>query len=334
MKLPELINTYQIYLKVEKNYSKNTIDSYISDINQFFLFKEINININSNERIKLSEDINTNKEKTKLSKERKLVFKINNQNSNKWENLLEEDAFDYIKFSRSKYKVSSHNRKLSALKKFYKYLEKTYQINDIFGNLKQAKTPKKLPNFFREAELFAFLDSIPEVTNIDIRDKAMIEVLYATGVRSSELLNIKKEDIKFEEGLVHVVGKGNKERVVPMNDTSLESCRKYLKIRINFLGKENTNYLFLNNRGKQLTRQGFDKILKSRAKVANISDISAHKLRHSLATHLLNNGGDLRMIQMILGHKQISTTEIYTHVNKRELLEEYKKYFSLGEENE
>ncbi len=279
------INDFKKFLKVELNYSNNTIESYILDINQYLEFYKKDI-----------------------------------------EMIKEKDLNSFLDFLNSNYKASTYSRKLSSLKALYKFLEEEYDINNIFQNIKSPKQVKKLPKYYSQQQLYMLLDSIQITNNIDIRDKAMFEILYASGMRISELLNLQKHDVKIEERFVKILGKGNKERIVPINNTAINSLKEYQKVRINFLTKEN-NILFLNAKGNKMTRQGFDKILKKRALLVGINDISAHKLRHSIATHLLNNGADLIMIQKFLGHKNISTTEIYTHVNKKKIIEEYNEHF-------
>ncbi len=240
--------------------------------------------------------------------------------------IKDDDLNIYLKFLNDNFKINTRSRKLSSLKTFYKFLKEEYSIINIFEKIKNPKKEKKIPKYFSQKELAILLDSIEPVSDIDKRDRAMLELLYASGMRISELLSLKVFDLKLDEKFVSVIGKGNKQRIIPINTSSINAVNDYMKVRINFMDKD-TNVLFLNKRGTQMTRQGFTKILKNRALLVGITDISAHKLRHSIATHLLNNGADLRMIQQFLGHQSITTTEIYTHVNQSKISSEYEKYF-------
>ena len=193
--------------------------------------------------------------------------------------------------------------------------------------ISQPKLSKKLPNYLTVEEIDELLD-IDLETPLDFRNKAMVELLYASGLRISELLNLKLNDISFDEDILKVVGKGDKQRIVPIGDVALE----YLKLYINeyrslILRSKNSEYLFINNNGNQMTRQGFFKILKKQCMLKGIKkEVSPHTLRHSFASHLLNNGADLRTIQELLGHSDISTTQVYTHLINEKLKEDYKAH--------
>ncbi len=240
--------------------------------------------------------------------------------------IKDSDLNNYLKYLNDNFKINTRSRKLSSLKTFYKFLKEEYKISNIFEKIKNPKKEKKIPKYFSQKELAILLDSVEPLSDIDKRDRAMFELLYASGMRISELLSLKVFDLKLDEKFVSVIGKGNKQRIIPINSSSINAVNDYIKVRLNFMDKD-TNILFLNKRGTQMTRQGFTKILKTRALEVGITDISAHKLRHSIATHLLNNGADLKMIQQFLGHQSITTTEIYTHVNQSKISSEYEKYF-------
>ena len=186
------------------------------------------------------------------------------------------------------------------------------------------KIEKKLPNYLSIEEVNNLLD-IKLTKPIDYRNKAMLELMYATGLRVSELVNLTLNDIDLENDIVRTIGKGNKERIIPIGDYAKEALLIYLNnYRNSMLKGYICDKVFLNNHGRELTRQGFFKILKARLKEVNINkDVSPHTLRHSFATHLLNNGADLRSIQEMLGHYNLSTTQIYTHVAKDKLKKEY-----------
>ena len=186
---------------------------------------------------------------------------------------------------------------------------------------------KKLPNTLDEEDIDKLL-KIKLNDAFSYRNKAMLELMYATGLRVSELVNLKIHDIDLDMALVQTMGKGNKERIIPIGDYALYYIKEYLiNYRDSMLKKEYNDYLFLNNHGKKMTRQGFFKILQKLAKENEIKkDFSPHTLRHSFATHLLNHGADLRSIQELLGHSDISTTQIYTHVSNRQLRENYDEF--------
>ncbi len=251
-------------------------------------------------------------------------FKMINK---KVDEITKDEINTYLKYISENFATATYSRKISSLKTFYNFLSEEYKIENLFEVIKVPKREKKLPKYFTQKELFRLLDSIECNTRIDIRDKAMFELLYCTGMRISELLSITLKDLKLDEQFVIVMGKGSKQRTIPLNNHAIKAVQSYLNIRINFL-KESNNIVFLNNHGKQMTRQGFTKILKARANLIGINDISAHKLRHSIATHLLQNGANLKVIQQLLGHENITTTEIYTHINKKQLQDEYNKHFN------
>lgn len=241
--------------------------------------------------------------------------------------ITKDDIASYLAYFNENFTTATYSRKISSLKSFYKFLNEEYQILNLFETIQIPKGEKKLPQYFTQQELFKLLDSIENKTKIDIRDKAMLELLYCSGMRISELLNLEEKDLKLTEKFVIVIGKGSKQRMIPINDHAIQALKNYLKIKIEFLHVPN-NTLFVNAQGRKMTRQGFTKILKTRAKLVGINDISAHKLRHSIATHLLQNGANLKAIQQFLGHENITTTEIYTHINKQQLQAEYNKYFT------
>ena len=215
------------------------------------------------------------------------------------------------------------SRHLSAIRTFYNYLLMEGQIKASPCELIESpKLPKNLPTVLNLEEVTKLLDSFVGNTPADIRNKAMVELLYASGMRVSELLNLDLADLYLEMGFVQCMGKGNKERIVPIGEVATAALEIYLQqSRKEFL-KENTktDALFINRLGTRMSRQGFWKILKQQASLAGISkEISPHKLRHSFATHLIENGADLRIVQELLGHADIATTQIYTHISRSHL---------------
>ena len=290
--IDDLINEFCTYLLIDKNYSNNTIESYRNDLELFN--RVVNKNINS---------------------------------------INDSDIKDYLKYLKD----NNHNersiaRNTSSLRSFYKFLMIEKKIsNNPMENITTIKLSKKLPSVLTIEEINKILD-IKVTDNYSIRNKAMLELIYATGLRVSELINLKTYDVDTIESIVRTMGKGSKERIIPIGEIATNAVNDYLKIRNTFLKKEMNDYLFLNNHGKKMTRQGFYKIIKRIAKENNITkDISPHTLRHSFATHMINNGADLRTIQELLGHSDISTTQIYTHISNEKLKKEFTNYHPHGE---
>lgn len=217
---------------------------------------------------------------------------------------------------------------LTVLNSFYKYLlfmEKC-SINPCDG-IKHPKLSKKLPEYLTSKEINKLFD-IRLTKPIDYRNKAMLEVLYATGTRISELINLELNQIDFDECIIRVTGKGKKDRIIPIGDTAMDALKNYiLNYRIFLVKTNDNNYVFLNKNGSKISRQGFFKILKGLAFDAGIKkDISPHTIRHSFATNLLNNGADLRIIQELLGHENLQTTEIYSHLTNKKIEDDYQNH--------
>lgn len=223
---------------------------------------------------------------------------------------------------------STVRRATSSIRSFHQYLvEERLATHDPSRHLDLPKPEKKLPVVWSQTDVERLLDSVVGVDPLTRRDAAMLELLYGTGMRVSELLQLKLNDLQLELGYLSCLGKGNKSRIIPMSTTSIESVRTYLDLARNSLGGQQTDDVFLNSRGDRLSRQGFWKMIKRRAKEAGIEkEITPHVLRHSFATHLLENGADLRVVQEMLGHADLSTTQMYTHVNKARLHDVYKKH--------
>lgn len=283
------IEDYELFLKTEKKLGNNTIDSYILDIIKFY-------------------EWNNNSDITYMSK---------------------KQILEYISYLRSYLNEKSINRHISSLKGFYLYLVDNNIIRESpLEEVYSLKTKKTLPKYLSVEEVDRLLN-INLKTPFDYRNKAMLEVMYATGLRVSELVGLCFSNIDFENSLIRVNGKGKKERIVPLG----EIAQYYLKIYINdyrskLLNKNNYDLIFLNNHGKPISRQGFNFILNNIRKEVKIDkDITPHTLRHSFATHLLERGADIRSIQEMLGHENISTTNIYTYVVNNVLRENYDTYF-------
>ena len=285
------LRSFLNYLLVDKGLSNNTVKAYEADISSFFQWLD-------------NEDL-------------------------KYKNLQEDHINQYISFLfQRKMRSSSVNRKISSIKSFYIFLVKRNFIkNSPLNDLVTPKQEKYLPESMSEAEVDKLLNS-PDVANkIENRDKAMIEMLYATGMRISELVNLKITDVDMKRSVVKVFGKGSKERLVPFGETALDSLRSYLNEREQSSSKE----IFLSNRGKKMTRVAFWQRVKIYLIRENLKNsISPHTLRHAFATHLLNRGADLRSVQLLLGHSDLSTTQIYTHIAKQRLSDVLKKHHPRG----
>ena len=219
----------------------------------------------------------------------------------------------------------SINRHIVTLKNYFNFLEKNSMLSiNPMEDIQGLKTKKSIPRVFSEEDIDKLLDIEP--TNaFEFRNKAMLELMYSSGLRVSELLNLNVNDIDFDMNIVRIFGKGSKERIMPINEIATSYLYEYINVYRKTLLKNKVNdILFLNTRGDSLSRQGFFKILKEIAREKGINkELSPHTLRHSFATHLLNHGADLRSIQTMLGHENIETTQIYTHVSNNMVKEEY-----------
>ncbi|MEJ9211348.1 site-specific tyrosine recombinase XerD [Bacillus smithii] len=221
-------------------------------------------------------------------------------------------------------------RHVASLRAFHQFLlREKVADQDPSVHIESPHLERSLPKVLTLSEVEALLEAPDRSKPSGLRDAAMLELLYATGIRVSELVNLNLDDLHLTMGFLRCIGKGNKERIIPVGKTALHVMEQYLQYgRPNMQSKKyRTDALFLNHHGNRLTRQGFWKILKGLAKKANIEkELTPHTLRHSFATHLLENGADLRAVQEMLGHADISTTQIYTHVTKTRLREVYSKF--------
>jgi len=290
-KKDHLLRSFLDSLYIEKGLSKNTVSSYKNDITSFSSWCDKE----HLDRLKIT-DLN-----------------LNNYISNLFSIGL---------------KSSSINRKISSIKHFYLFLLKKKVIkNSPADEITTPKQEKYLPTSMSEDEVESLLGSPKSSIKIERRDKAMIEILYATGMRISELVNLKLTDIDFNRSVLKVFGKGSKERLVPYGEKAAEALRIYLEDRKTLDSKD----VFLSNRGTRITRGAFWQRIKIYIKRENLkSSISPHTLRHAFATHLLNRGADLRSVQILLGHSDLSTTQIYTHIAKKRLGEILKKHHPRG----
>lgn len=236
------------------------------------------------------------------------------------------DITKYI--SNLKIKPTSKNRKITSIRQFYSYLVINNLIeNNPVENISSLKTPDKLPKYLTEEEITKLL-SFKCNTAYDFRNKAMLEVIYASGMRVSELVDLKISNVDLHNNIITTVTKGKKERIMPIGQIACLYLEIYIKeYRNKLLKKETTDALFINNEGSKITRQGFYINLANIARKMQIKkEISPHVIRHSFATHLLNHGADLRSVQELLGHEDIKTTQIYTHLSNKFLKENYKNF--------
>lgn len=241
--------------------------------------------------------------------------------------ISDEDIREFLKVRSEKEKTTTIAHNLTVIKNFHEYLVKEGLVNkDASEFIERPKLRKSLPKTLSMEDVDKLLD-IELKTVFDYRNKAMLELMYGTGLRVSELVNLTVNDLDFNNCLIRVMGKGSKEREIPLGEYSIYYLGLYLEKRESMLKNRSCDKLFLNNHGLGMTRQGFFKNLKEllRSKGLN-EDVSPHTLRHSFATHLLNRGADLRSIQEMLGHSDISTTKIYTHVSDEKVINDYNMY--------
>ncbi len=288
----KILKKYIVYLQIERGLTDNTIISYTQALDKFKLF----LQTRDYDHKKISEDDILNFFRDKINSENK---------------------------------VQSRTHLHSVLKGFYNFL--IYEELIDFNPLSGISTPKKwnvLPKYLTIDEVSELLELPNMSKSIGIRDKSILEMMYATGLRISELIGLKTNNIYLEENFIRVMGKGNKERVIPFGEKAGQYLIEYYeKARQLLLKDKTTDFVYLNARGSGITRQGAWKIIKAYGLKLGITfDLSPHVLRHSFATHLLENGADLRSIQLLLGHSSISTTEIYTHLAKNRIQESYQKH--------
>ena len=301
------VEEYINYLAVERGLSENTLEAYARDLSQFAEFAAKS-GRQSDEPI--DDDI--------LTASQSMV------------------ASFIARSIESGGSPSSAARRLTSLRRYYRFmLQEGYVKEDPTANLESPRQPQRLPDVLTEEEVNRLLSSAPGYDPQSLRDTAMLELMYASGLRVSELISLTTEDVDMELGYVRCVGKGDRERIVPVGRRAIEAIERYLAFgRRELAGVCKDNYLFITNRGTAMTRQGFWKMIKRRAlKVGISTDITPHTLRHSFATHMLENGADLRSVQELLGHADIRTTQVYTHLTQVRLREVYNKHHprALGE---
>ena len=289
--MKKLIHEFINYLSVERGLAMNTLESYGRDLRQYSEFLETD--------------------------------------ESELDSVSRATVVNYLLYLQGQGKATATiARRLAALKAFYQFLVREKRIiQDPTANLESPKLEKRLPKVLTVGEVERLLAQPDPAQPAGIRDRAMLELLYATGIRVSELVSLDVQDVNLELGYIRCAGKGSKERIVPLGTLAIQSCRDYLGgARARLVRDREESALFVNHHGHRLTRQGFWKIVKKYADDAKIEkEITPHTLRHSFATHLLENGADLRSVQEMLGHADISTTQIYTQVTKGRLKEVYAK---------
>lgn len=288
MDIIDAVDRYHQYILAEKGLSTQTWESYLEDIQAFFNYFD-------------------DKKTT--------------------DDLLETDLYEFLKYELSiGHSVSTALRRLSSTRGFYLFLKKDGFFQGNIPDIETPKKPKHLPNCLNEEEVEALLDA-PDLTSPSgLRDKAMLETMYSSGLRVSELLKLGKGQVNLTKGIITVFGKGAKERKVPIADYAIEYIKQYIKEVRNKGKNKESDYLFLSKQGKPLSRVYFFKQVKKYSELAGITtNVSPHTLRHSFATHLLNHGAQLRIVQGMLGHTNIATTQIYTHVSSEKLKSDYDK---------
>lgn len=286
-----LVDQFVNYLKVERGLADNTIQSYSRDLIRFLGYLD-------------KKDISPTRATRK-------------------------DITEYIGSLEGALSLRSITRGISALKMFFRFLVKEGKLTENPTRLLESvKLPRKLPDILSCEEVDLLLSRPDPSSNLGLRDKAMLELLYATGLRVSELIGLRLVNINLEAGFVRTVGKGSKERMVPMGDKAREALKAYIYDgRPGLLKGRNSPVLFINSNGRQMSRQGFWKIIGKYGLMAGIKKrITPHSLRHSFASHLLEGGADLRSVQVMLGHADISTTQIYTHVTRERLKQVHEKF--------
>ena len=288
MNLNEAKDKYFQYLRVEKGVSNNTILNYDYDIKKFFNC--------------------LNKQKTEQF------------SSNDMQIFVRKEIENGIS-------IPTVLRRISSIKNFYLFLEKENILNFPLDQFDKPKQNKKLPICISEEKVEALLNA-PDLSKPEgKRDRAMLEILYSSGLRITELISLKLKQINFEKGIIKIIGKGNKERIVPIGDYALEYLNLYLKEGKNKIKNVNTDYVFINRYGEPISRVYFFKQVKKYAEEADIKEeISPHTLRHCFATHMLEHGAELRVVQEMLGHTNISTTQIYTNISSQRILSAYDLY--------
>lgn len=289
MEIIDALDRFSQYLYVERGLAKATVEAYMDDLKRF---------VNSLDHLKFADELDN------------------------------DDVRKYIRdMAKNGLQTSTILRRVSSIRLFFSFLQGEKVLTNKTSLIDLPRLSEHLPSVLSIEEIEALFDA-PDLSKPEgIRNRAMLEVMYASGLRVSELLSLDKNSINMKDGMIRIKGKGSKERLVPIGDFAKEYLQKYMiEVRSKNIGRNN-KYLFLNQKGEPLTRQYFWKQIKKYALEAGIEvNISPHTLRHSFATHLLENGAELRAVQALLGHSNIATTQIYTHLSNQRILSAYDLY--------
>ncbi|MCF1684972.1 site-specific tyrosine recombinase XerD [Tetragenococcus halophilus] len=293
--MDEQVTDYLHYLLIERGLSSNTRKSYQRDLEQYLAFLH----------------------------EKKITD---------WQNVDRYTIVSFLQFLQNEKKsAATLTRMVTSLRRFHQFLrQERYTDHDPMQHIDSPKKTQKLPDTLSLSEVERLIEAPDTKKVLGIRDRTILEVMYATGLRVSELIGLKLNDLHLAMGLMQTTGKGDKERIVPLGDMAIHWLETYLEEARPILCQKHPEeeYLFVNGHGTSLSRQGVWKNLKALVLKAGImKNVTPHTLRHSFATHLLENGADLRTVQELLGHADISTTQIYTHITKKRMAEVYKQYF-------
>lgn len=291
----EQIEDYLHYLTIERGLAENTKTNYQRDLERYFVF-------------------------------------LTEQQMTDWQSVDRFLVLDFLQILKNEQKsAATIARMITSLRQFHQFLrQERYTDHNPMQHIEMPKKAQRLPDTLSLSEVEQLIEAPDTNEILGIRDRAILEVLYATGLRVSELVNLELKDLHLSMGLLQTIGKGDKERIVPLGDLAIDWITRYLEESRPFLTAKQPDetHLFVNRQGTGLSRQGIWKNLKILVREAGIhKNVTPHTLRHSFATHLLENGADLRTVQELLGHADISTTQIYTHISKKRMTEVYKQYF-------
>lgn len=293
--MEELIKEYLHYLKIERGLSVNTLVSYERDLNHYLTY-------------------------------------LKKQKISSWQTVDRYLVLAFLKeLSTEKKSPATISRMITSLRRFHQFLrQERHTDHDPMQHIDTPKKAQKLPKSLSLKDIELLLETPDTGDKFGLRDRAILEVMYATGLRVTELINLKLSDLHLSLGLIQTIGKGDKERIIPLGDIAIQWLTDYLERSRPLLIRpgQSVDYLFLNHHGRGFSRQGIWKNLVAHVKASGIEkEVTPHTLRHSFATHLLENGADLRVVQELLGHADISTTQIYTHITKQRMTDVYKDYF-------
>lgn len=298
MQISDALEDYLHYIQVVENKSMATVASYRNDLNEYTAFLKMH-------DFSMIEDVSY------------------------------AELQDFLKEQKVRKQTSSVNHMITSLRMFHRYLTMTYpKIADPTLHLRSSKNQKRLPTYFNITDIERLLDSFQD-SDMDIFHKALLEVLYGCGLRVSELTHLRLNMTHLEQGFIKVLGKGDKERMVPMHQRSIKALSQYLTLVRPQWIKRRSPFVFINSRGQNVSRQYVHNLIKEKLMELGLNtQLSAHSFRHSFATHLLDGGADLRIVQELLGHSDIATTQIYTHIQNKRLQDAYASFHPRSKEED